>query len=111
GFLRIFAAWILDDDLPWTTGESNMLSNLFKYLKISYALPSDTAVCNELVKIFAELHAKVVEELSVRVFIILEMSMIYTFACSIASFIDDNWVLIECIIDFRPLESKEHEGI
>ncbi|KAF9008350.1 hypothetical protein BDQ17DRAFT_1422423 [Cyathus striatus] len=47
-----------------TTGKSNMLANLFKYLKISYMLPSDTAVHNELAKIFAELHGKVVEELA-----------------------------------------------
>lgn len=65
GFCRIFAAWILDDDLPWTTGESPMLANLFKYLKVNYMLPSDTAVWNELCKVFAELHEKIVEELSV----------------------------------------------
>lgn len=37
--------------------------------------------------------------------------MIYSFACSIASFVDDDWKLIERVIDFRPLESKEHEGV
>jgi hypothetical protein len=37
--------------------------------------------------------------------------MIYTFACTIASFVDDEWNLIERIIDFKPLESKEHEGL
>ena len=37
--------------------------------------------------------------------------MIFTFACSIASFIDNEWKLVEQIIDFRPLESQEHEGI
>jgi hypothetical protein len=37
--------------------------------------------------------------------------MIYSFACSIASFIDDEWKLIERVVDFCPLESKEHEGI
>ena len=25
GFKRIFAAWILDEDLPWTTGEAPLL--------------------------------------------------------------------------------------
>ena len=37
--------------------------------------------------------------------------MIYTFACTIASFIDDDWNLVERIIDFKPLEDKEHEGL
>ncbi|RXW11685.1 hypothetical protein EST38_g14171 [Candolleomyces aberdarensis] len=118
GFRRIFAAWILDDDLPWTTGESPMLANLFKYLKINYKLPSDTAVRNELCRIFAELHGKIVEELAnVKSKIAFatdtwtNKQMIYSFACSIASFIDDDWKLIERVIDFRPLESKEHEGV
>ncbi|RXW12861.1 hypothetical protein EST38_g12992, partial [Candolleomyces aberdarensis] len=118
GFRRIFAAWILDDDLPWTTGESPMLANLFKYLKVSFVLPSDTAVRNELCKIFAELHKKVVEELAnVKSKIAFatdtwtNKQMIYLFACSIASFIDDDWKLIERVVDFHPLQSKEHEGI
>jgi len=33
GFLRIFAAWIFDESLPWTTGEAPTLQMLFKYLK------------------------------------------------------------------------------
>ncbi|KAF8999964.1 hypothetical protein BDQ17DRAFT_1245977, partial [Cyathus striatus] len=113
GFLRIFAAWVLDGDLPWTTGGSNMLADLFRYLKILYALPSDTAVWNELVKIFAELHSKVVEELAFAFATDMwtNKQMIYTFACSIALFIDNNWALVEHVINFWPLESKEHEGI
>lgn len=42
GFLRIFSAWILDESLPWTTGEAPTLKMLFKYLNITYPLPSDT---------------------------------------------------------------------
>ncbi|KAJ7582416.1 hypothetical protein C8J56DRAFT_791591 [Mycena floridula] len=42
GFLRIFSAWILDESLPWTTGEAPTLKMLFKYLSITYPLPSDT---------------------------------------------------------------------
>ncbi|KAF6756067.1 hypothetical protein DFP72DRAFT_810841, partial [Ephemerocybe angulata] len=42
GFLRLFAAWILDESLPWTTGEAPSLAVLFKYLKVTYQLPSDT---------------------------------------------------------------------
>ncbi|KAJ3832930.1 hypothetical protein F5878DRAFT_646370, partial [Lentinula raphanica] len=66
-------------DLPWTTGEALSLALLFRYLKVWYELPSDTMVRNQLAKIFAELHGKVVCEFS--------------------------------IVDFKPLDDKEHQGI
>jgi hypothetical protein len=37
--------------------------------------------------------------------------MVYTFACSAGCFINDDWEIIECVIDFKPLEDKEHEGL
>lgn len=37
--------------------------------------------------------------------------MVYTFACTIALFIDDDWNIIEQVVDFKPLEDKEHEGV
>jgi len=66
GFLRLFSAWILDESLPWTTGEAPALQALFQYLKVKFILPTDTTVRNQLAKIFAELHAKVVHEFTVR---------------------------------------------
>jgi hypothetical protein len=65
GFLRIFSAWIFDESLPWTTGEAPTLQMLFKYLKITYPLPSDTTIRNQLAHIFKELHGKVVREFAV----------------------------------------------
>lgn len=65
GFYRVFAAWILDDSLPFTTGESPSLTRVFKYLKVNFMLPSDTTVRNVLAQIFAELHGKVVREFAV----------------------------------------------
>ena len=65
GFLRLFSAWILDESLPWTTGEAPSLALLFKYLKVKFMLPSDTTVRNQLAHIFAELHGKVVREFMV----------------------------------------------
>lgn len=65
GFYRLFAAWILDESLPWTTGEAPTLRILFKYLKVNYQLPSDTTVRNQLAHIFSELHGKIVREFSV----------------------------------------------
>lgn len=66
GFLRLFSAWILDESLPWTTGQAPSLNLLFKYLKVRFYLPSDTTVRNQLSKIFLELHGKIVREFTVR---------------------------------------------
>ena len=65
GFLCLFSVWILDESLPWTSGEAPSLALLFKYLKVRFHLLSDTTVCNQLAKIFAELHGKVVQEFTV----------------------------------------------
>ena len=46
-------------------GKSYGIQQLFKYLDITFQLPSDTTVQNVLVKIYIELHGKVVHELSV----------------------------------------------
>ena len=67
GLLCIFAAWIVDKSLLWMTGEAPTLQMLFKYLKITYQLPSDTTVCNQLAHIFEELHGKVVCKFSASV--------------------------------------------
>ena len=65
GFLKHFAAWILEDDMPFSTGESPGIARLFRYLEIHFQLPTDTAVRNVLARIYSELHATVVKELSV----------------------------------------------
>jgi hypothetical protein len=36
--------------------------------------------------------------------------MVFTFACTIRSFIDDDWKLIERVVDFAPLDSQDHVG-
>ena len=46
GFLSIFSACLIDESLPWSTGEVLTLQMLFRYFKIMYQLPSDTIVCN-----------------------------------------------------------------
>lgn len=68
GFIRIFSAWIFDESLPWTAGEAPTLQMLFRYLKITYQLPSDTTIRNQLAHIFEELNGKVVREFAVRFF-------------------------------------------
>jgi len=37
--------------------------------------------------------------------------MVYTFVCTIACFINDDWEITERVINFKPLEDKEHEGL
>lgn len=37
--------------------------------------------------------------------------MVYTFACSVGCFINNDWEIVERVIDFKPLEDKEHEGL
>jgi len=64
-FYHLFAAWILDESLPWTAGEAPTLQMLFKYLKVNFILSTDTTVWNHPAKIFVELHGKVVREFSV----------------------------------------------
>ena len=65
GFYRIFAAWILDESLPWTTGEAPTLRALFDYIKVRFQLPSDTTVRNYVARIFIELHGLIDEEFAV----------------------------------------------
>ena len=37
--------------------------------------------------------------------------MVYTFACTIGSFVNDDWELIQHVVDFAPLQDKEHESL
>ena len=37
--------------------------------------------------------------------------MVYTFACTVASFINEDWELVERVVDFKVLEDHGHEGL
>ena len=65
GFLKHFTAWLIEEDLLFTTGEAPGLHRLFKYLEITYQLPSDMTVRNVLARIYAEPHGEVIHELLV----------------------------------------------
>jgi hypothetical protein len=65
GFRRYFTAWIIDQDLPFTTGEAALLHNLFKYLCIKFHLPSNTTVCNMLEELHNNLHSTIIKESTV----------------------------------------------
>ncbi|KAG8959520.1 hypothetical protein FRC00_001502 [Tulasnella sp. 408] len=64
GFLKMFATWLLEDDLAWTTGKSPGLIRLFKYMQINFMLPSNTTVQNTVARICQDLHKSVVQELA-----------------------------------------------
>ncbi|KAH8993544.1 hypothetical protein EDB86DRAFT_2805510, partial [Lactarius hatsudake] len=42
GFNQLFAAWLIKEDLPFTTGEAGSVQQLFKYIQCCFMLPSDT---------------------------------------------------------------------
>ncbi|KAF8257526.1 hypothetical protein EI94DRAFT_1670658, partial [Lactarius quietus] len=66
GFTQLFAAWLIKQDLPFTTGESGSIKRLFKYIQCRFSLPSDTTVRNALEQVFIDLHGTIVREIHVR---------------------------------------------
>ena len=65
GFNRMFAAWLLSENLSFTLGESNSIKRLFDYINCKFDLPTDTTVRNQIWRIFSELHAAAVREFAV----------------------------------------------
>ncbi|KZP08160.1 hypothetical protein FIBSPDRAFT_670922, partial [Athelia psychrophila] len=112
GFLQIFSAWLLEDDLPWTTGESPGLKRLFEYLHVRFSLPSDTTVRNTLAQIFITLHETIAvkSKISYSHDSWTTPQMVFSFSGTIGHWIDDDWKLIERLIDFRHMGDKEHAG-
>ncbi|KAJ7898512.1 hypothetical protein B0H13DRAFT_1884246 [Mycena leptocephala] len=104
GFAKVFAAWILEDD------SHSPLSRLAEFSK--FVLPGDTTVRNTLARIFVEMFKKLKADLKIAV-----SGDTWT-----TSFYDVHvrWhyrqlghgglELVECVLDFHPIEDKEHEG-
>lgn len=69
GFNGVFAAWIIEDDLAFTTGESPGIQRLFDYIDSRFSLPSDTTVRNTLAKLFCEMFETLKSELAVSIFL------------------------------------------
>ena len=57
GFNTLFSAFLLCNDLPFTTGESEVLRDLFKYISCHFKTPTDTTVRRHLERI---VHPRVV---------------------------------------------------
>ncbi|KAF8226500.1 hypothetical protein L208DRAFT_1301557 [Tricholoma matsutake] len=134
GFHCIFTAWILEDDLAFTMGEMNGINCLFHYMQSRFTLPSDTTVCDTLHTIFSDLYDLMRKEILVCCFptnyelpltVSIQnvkskiacstdtwttCSMMYSFAGTIASWVTEDWELVEHVIGFEPISDKEHEG-
>jgi hypothetical protein len=80
GFYLSFAAFVVEDDLPWTTGEKPGIKRIFGYLHSPWALPSDTTVRKHVSRLYDSLHAYVVRELTVCAMISLLPSFLILFS-------------------------------
>ncbi|KAJ6627732.1 hypothetical protein B0H10DRAFT_1665563, partial [Mycena sp. CBHHK59/15] len=111
-FLKIFAAWTIEDDLPFSTGEMPGINRLFEFLHAHYQLPSDTTVGNTLAQMYIDMYKCIKIELAIATSTDTwtTYSMMFTFAGMIGSWITSDWVLIERVLDFHLIEDKEHDG-
>ncbi|KAF8181016.1 hypothetical protein K438DRAFT_1768188 [Mycena galopus ATCC 62051] len=65
GFNKVFAAWIIEDDHPFTTGQTDGIHRLFQYMESRFLLPSDTTVRNALTRIYTDMFDNLSDELAV----------------------------------------------
>ena len=70
GFLKVFAVWIVEDDLPFTTCETGGIRRLFNYMQSKFWLPSGTTVRNTLARIYQDMFDRLKADLKVRTRII-----------------------------------------
>ncbi|KAJ6625138.1 hypothetical protein B0H10DRAFT_2212148 [Mycena sp. CBHHK59/15] len=63
-FYKIFSAWIIEDDLLFSTGETVGINRLFRFMHSRYELPSDTTVHNTLAKMYTEMYDTLISELA-----------------------------------------------
>ncbi|KAJ6631210.1 hypothetical protein B0H10DRAFT_1711661, partial [Mycena sp. CBHHK59/15] len=110
-FLKIFAVWIIEDDLPFTTSETPSIEHLFAFLHTCFLLPSDTTMRKALAEMYIDMYELIKGELiSVATNTWMTCSMTFMFAGMIANRITSDWELVERVLDFHAIEDKEHEG-
>ncbi|KAK7001674.1 hypothetical protein R3P38DRAFT_3368049 [Favolaschia claudopus] len=116
-FYKIMSAWIIEDDLPFTTGQTPGIQRLFAFLQTRYMLPSDTTVRNTLAELYIDMYelikselAEIKSKIAVATDTWSTRAMTFTFAGVIGSWITSEWELVERVLDFHPIEDKEHEG-
>lgn len=66
GFYRVFAAGVLQDDLPFTAGEKPGMRRILDYAECKHQLPTDTTVRNKLETVFTSMEDRLKSMLEVR---------------------------------------------
>ncbi|KAF8189138.1 hypothetical protein K438DRAFT_2145039, partial [Mycena galopus ATCC 62051] len=93
-FFKIFSAWIIEDDLPFATGETPGIQRLFAFLQTRYGLPSDTTVRNTLAEMYVDMYKLIKSELAaIATDTWTTRAMTFTFAGTIGSWITSDWEL------------------
>ncbi|KZS90553.1 hypothetical protein SISNIDRAFT_388083, partial [Sistotremastrum niveocremeum HHB9708] len=111
GFYRMFVAWLVSEDTPFTAGEAPTLRALFKWLEVNYQLPSGTTARSQLARLYADLHRMNLDSrIAYQHHSWTNRGMIHSFAGSIADWIDEDWNLKEPCVDMHVLEDDEHKG-
>ncbi|CAK5262316.1 unnamed protein product [Mycena citricolor] len=105
GFLRIFCAWLLEEGLAFTTGESMGLKRVFQYIDCKYGLPSNTTVRNTLAEMFATMLDQIksaLRDVKSKIAVSKDTwttrSMMFTFAGTIANWITEDWEIVEVVL-------------
>ncbi|KAJ6453398.1 hypothetical protein C8R45DRAFT_945232 [Mycena sanguinolenta] len=89
GFLAVFAAWILEDNLPFTTSETGGIQRLFKYMQSKFLLPSDTTVRNTWLGFTRTILKSVKSKIAISGDTWTTRSMMFPFAGTIGSWITE----------------------
>jgi hypothetical protein len=65
GFYMSFAAFVVEDDQPFTMGEKPGIKRVFDYVNCKFSLPTDTTCHSYVSHLHKKMHAYVVDELTV----------------------------------------------
>lgn len=79
GVNRVFSGFLLADGLNFNFGESKFFARFLKYVHVQFSLPTDTAVRNQLCKVFVELKDAVIREFDVCFISLLRERVAYIF--------------------------------
>ncbi|KAG2362385.1 hypothetical protein BDR07DRAFT_1187526, partial [Suillus spraguei] len=111
GFLHHFVAWVIEDDLPWMTGETLGIIRLFSFLQRSdgnYQVIPLENIYNTQASAMTHYYIGCEIEDCLLTGQLDNQANVFTFARTIASFINDEWELCERLVDFHHIEDKEH---
>ncbi|OCH91585.1 hypothetical protein OBBRIDRAFT_708520, partial [Obba rivulosa] len=108
GFRILFAVWFIEANLPFTTCKSSGLTRLFRYLEVNKELLSDTTIRNTLTEMIITMHDQLIAYSSNAW---STPQMVFSFAATLAHYINNDWELVERLIDFWHLLDNEHQDV